>query len=135
MRVISKGKATGKEYGKIKSKQKLDRIQERKKQINRIENAKKNADRRKERDKKIIEKELIAKIEIVDFVKGNFIINKEGEEEKRVLKMPKNFDRENMSRLKDIIMIKVYGQEVTLREIKMSKDVFKKLIFHIEGLL
>jgi 5'-3' exonuclease len=135
MRVISKGKATGKEYGKIKSKEKLGRIQERKKKINRIENAKKNAERRKEKEENQIEKELISKVEVIDFVKNNFVIKKEEEIEKRVFKLPEGLNKENLHKMKDLIKLKVYGKEVSLREVKVSKDVLKKIAFHIEELI
>ena len=135
MRVISKGKATGKEYGRIKSKEKLGRIQERKKIVNRIENAKKNAERRKEKEQNQIEKELISNVEVIDFVKNNFVIKKEEEIEKRVFKLPEGLNKENLHKIKDLIKLKVYGKEVSLREVKISKDVLKKIAFHIEELI
>lgn len=135
MRVISKGKATGKEYGRIKSKEKLGRIQERKKIVNRIENAKKNAERRKEKEQNQIEKELISNVEVIDFVKNNFVIKKEEEIEKRVFKLPEGLNEENLHKMKDLIKIKVYGKEVSLREVKVSKDVLNKIAFHIEELI
>lgn len=135
MRVISKGKATGKEFGKVKSKQKLDRIKERKKQINRIENAKRNAERRRDKEKEREEKALISQIEVVDFVKNSYIIEKEGSTEKRVLKVPNELTKENLHKIKDLLTIKVYGKEVSLRQVKLKKGVLQKIVFFIEDSL
>ncbi len=135
MRVISKGKATGRAYGKIKSKQKLKRVQEREYEINRIENAKKNAERRRENERKKVEGELISQVEVIDFKKGNFIILKEDQEEKRVFKLPEGLKLEEKGKFKDLIKLKVYGKEVSLREVKVSKEVLKKIAFYIEGIL
>lgn len=135
MRVISKGKATGKEFGKIKSKEKLKKMKERKEQINRIENAKKNAERRKEKELAIQEKELIKKVEIIDFVKNNFIILKEGITEKRVFKMHPKLNSENFEKMQSLITITVYGKEVYLKDINIKQEALDKLIFHIQSLL
>lgn len=136
MRVISKGKATGKEFGKIKSKEKLKKIKERKERINRIENAKKNAERRKEKELETREKELIKKVEVIDFSKNNFIIVKEGIKEKRAFKMPSRLKKEeDLERVKELISIKIYGREVYLKDINMKKEALDNLIFHINTLL
>ncbi|MBN1468169.1 MAG: hypothetical protein JW924_05550 [Fusobacteriaceae bacterium] len=129
---ISKNRPKGTEYGRIKSEEKLKRKLEEKKRVNQIENAKKNAVRRKEQEEKRERKEMIKQVEIVDFIKNSFIIDKEGVEEKRVLKIPNNLKKSELDKYKDLITLTLYGEDVPLRNVKCSEEIFNKIKFYLE---
>jgi hypothetical protein len=132
---ISKNRPKGAEYGRIKSHEKLARKLEDKKRVGQIENAKKNAEKRRERVAKREFDDMIDEIKVIDFVKNNFIILKEGEEEKRVLKIPKELKKSNIDRAEDLITLTLYGEEIALSELEYNDDVIEKLYFYLEGKL
>lgn len=132
---ISKNRPKGTEYGRIKSHEKLKRKLEDKKRVGQIENAKKNAEKRRERESKREFDDMIDEIKVIDFVKNSFIILKEGEEEKRVLKIPKELKKSNIDRAEDLITLTLYGEEVSLSELDYNDDVIEKLYFYLEGKL
>ena len=78
---------------------------------------------------------MIDEIKVIDFVKNSFIILKEGEEEKRVLKIPKELKKSNIDRAEDLITLTLYGEEVSLSELDYNDDVIEKLYFYLEGKL
>lgn len=132
---ISKNRPKGTEYGRIKSHEKLARKLEDKKRVGQIENAKKNAEKRREREAKREFADLIDEIRVIDFVKNSFIILKEGEEEKRVLRIPKELNKNNIDRAEDLITLTLYGEEIALSELEYNDDVIEKLYFYLEGKL
>ena len=132
---ISKNRPKGAEYGRIKSHEKLARKLEDKKRVGQIENAKKNAVRRKEKEAKKEFYDMIDEIKVIDFVKNSFIILKEGEEEKRVIKIPKELKKANIDRAEDLITLTLYGEEIALSELEYNDDVIEKLKFYLEGKL
>ena len=132
---ISKNRAKGAEYGRIKSHEKLERKLEDKKRVGQIENAKKNAVRRKEKEAKKEFYDMIDEIKVIDFIKNSFIILKEGEEEKRVIKIPKELKKANIDRAEDLITLTLYGEEIALSELEYNDDVIEKLKFYLEGKL
>jgi tRNA 2-selenouridine synthase SelU len=129
---ISKNRAKGAEYGRIKSHEKLERKLEDKKRVNQIENAKKNAIRRKEKEEKRAFEDLVDEIKIIDFIKNSFIILKEGETEKRVLRIPKELTKKTLDRAEDLITLTLYGEEISLSELDCNDDVLDKLYFYLE---
>ncbi len=129
---ISKNRAKGAEYGRIKSHEKLERKLEDKKRVNQIENAKKNAKRRKEKEEKKAFEDLVDEIKIIDFIKNSFIILKEGETEKRVLRIPKELTKKTLDRAEDLITLTLYGEEISLSELDCNDDVLDKLYFYLE---
>ena len=132
---ISKNRPKGTEYGRIKSHEKLKRKLEDKKRVGQIENAKKNAEKRRERESKREFDDMIDEIKVIDFVKNSFIILKEGEEEKRVLRIPKELNKNNIDRAEDLITLTLYGEEIALSELEYNDDVIEKLYFYLEGKL
>lgn len=132
---ISKNRPKGAEYGRIKSHEKLARKLEDKKRVGQIENAKKNAVRRKEKEAKKEFYDTIDEIKVIDFIKNSFIILKEGEEEKRVIKIPKELKKANIDRAEDLITLTLYGEEIALSELEYNDDVIEKLKFYLEGKL
>ena len=132
---ISKNRPKGAEYGRIKSHEKLARKLEDKKRVGQIENAKKNAVRRKEKEAKKEFYDMIDEIKVIDFIKNSFIILKEGEEEKRVIKIPKELKKANIDRAEDLITLTLYGEEIALSELEYNDDVIEKLKFCLEGKL
>ena len=132
---ISKNRPKGAEYGRIKSHEKLARKLEDKKRVGQIENAKKNAVRRKEKEAKKEFYDMIDEIKVIDFIKNSFIILKEGEEEKRVIKIPKELKKANIDRAEDLITLTLYGEEIALSELEYNDDVIEKLKFYLEGKL
>ena len=132
---ISKNRPKGTEYGRIKSHEKLKRKLEDKKRVGQIENAKKNAEKRREREAKREFDDMIDEIKVIDFVKNSFIILKEGEEEKRVLRIPKELNKNNIDRAEDLITLTLYGEEIALSELEYNDDVIEKLYFYLEGKL
>ena len=132
---ISKNRPKGAEYGRIKSHEKLARKLEDKKRVGQIENAKKNAVRRKEKEAKKEFYDMIDEIKVIDFIKNSFIILKEGEEEKRVIKNPKELKKANIDRAEDLITLTLYGEEIALSELEYNDDVIEKLKFYLEGKL
>ena len=132
---ISKNRPKGAEYGRIKKKKKLARKLEDKKRVGQIENAKKNAVRRKEKEAKKEFYDMIDEIKVIDFIKNSFIILKEGEEEKRVIKIPKELKKANIDRAEDLITLTLYGEEIALSELEYNDDVIEKLKFYLEGKL
>ena len=132
---ISKNRAKGAEYGRIKSHEKLERKLEEKKRINQIENAKKNAKRRKEKEEKRAFEDLVDDIKVIDFIKNSFIILKEGDTEKRVLKIPKELTKKTIDRAEDLITLTLYGEEISLSELNCNDDVIDKLYFYLEDKL
>lgn len=132
---ISKNRPKGAEYGRIKSHEKLARKLEDKKRVGQIENAKKNAVRRKEKEAKKEFYDMIDEIKVIDFIKNSFIILKEGEEEKRVIKIPKELKKSNIDRAEDLITLTLYGEEIALSELEYNDDVIEKLKFYLEGKL
>lgn len=132
---ISKNRPKGAEYGRIKSHEKLARKLEDKKRVGQIENAKKNAVRRKEKEAKKEFYDMIDEIKVIDFIKNSFIILKEGEEEKRVIKIPKELKKANIDRAEDLITLTLYGEEIALSELEYNDDVIEKLRFYLEGKL
>ena len=132
---ISKNRPKGEEYGRIKSHEKLARKLEDKKRVGQIENAKKNAVRRKEKEAKKEFYDMIDEIKVIDFIKNSFIILKEGEEEKRVIKIPKELKKANIDRAEDLITLTLYGEEIALSELEYNDDVIEKLKFYLEGKL
>ena len=132
---ISKNRPKGAEYGRIKSHEKLARKLEDKKRDGQIENAKKNAVRRKEKEAKKEFYDMIDEIKVIDFIKNSFIILKEGEEEKRVIKIPKELKKANIDRAEDLITLTLYGEEIALSELEYNDDVIEKLKFYLEGKL
>lgn len=132
---ISKNRPKGAEYGRIKSHEKLARKLEDKKRVGQIENAKKNAVRRKEKEAKKEFYDMIDEIKVIDFIKNSFIILKEGEEEKRVIKVPKELKKANIDRAEDLITLTLYGEEIALSELEYNDDVIEKLKFYLEGKL
>ena len=132
---ISKNRPKGAEYGRIKSHEKLARKLEDKKRVGQIENAKKNAVRRKEKEAKKEFYDMIDEIKVIDFIKNSFIILKEGEEEKRVIKIPKELKKANIDRDEDLITLTLYGEEIALSELEYNDDVIEKLKFYLEGKL
>ena len=129
---ISKNRPKGAEYGRIKSHEKLARKLEDKKRVGQIENAKKNAVRRKEKEAKKEFYDMIDEIKVIDFIKNSFIILKEGEEEKRVIKIPKELKKANIDRAEDLITLTLYGEEIALSELEYNDDVIEKLKFSLE---
>lgn len=129
---ISKNRAKGAEYGRVKSHEKLKRKLEDKKRVNQIENAKKNAKRRKEKEEKRAFEDLVDEIKIIDFIKNSFIILKEGETEKRVLRIPKELTKKTLDRAEDLITLTLYGEEISLSELDCNDDVLDKLYFYLE---
>ena len=127
---ISKNRPKGAEYGRIKSHEKLARKLEDKKRVGQIENAKKNAVRRKEKEAKKEIYDMIDEIKVIDFIKNSFIILKEGEEEKRVIKIPKELKKANIDRAEDLITLTLYGEEIALSELEYNDDVIEKLKFY-----
>lgn len=132
---ISKNRPKGAEYGRIKSHEKLARKLEDKKRVGQIENAKKNAVRRKEKEAKKEFYDMIDEIKVIDFIKNSFIILKEGEEEKRVIKIPRELKKANIARAEDLITLTLYGEEIALSELEYNDDVSEKLRFYLEGKL
>ena len=132
---ISKNRPKGAEYGRIKSHEKLARKLEDKKRVGQIENAKKNAVRRKEKEAKKEFYDMIDEIKVIDFIKNSFIILKEGEEEKRVIKIPKELKKANIDRAEDLITLTLYGEEIALSELEYNDDVIEKLKFYLEDKL
>ena len=132
---ISKNRPKGAEYGRIKSHEKLARKLEDKKRVGQIENAKKNAVRRKEKEAKKEFYDMIDEIKVIDFIKNSFIILKEGAEEKRVIKIPKELKKANIDRAEDLITLTLYGEEIALSELEYNDDVIEKLKFYLEGKL
>ena len=132
---ISKNRPKGAEYGRIKSHEKLARKLEDKKRVGQIENAKKNAVRRKEKEAKKEFYDMIDEIKVIDFIKNSFIILKEGEEEKRVIKVPKELKKANIDRAEDLITLTLYGEEIALSELEYNDDVIEKLKFYLEDKL
>lgn len=132
---ISKNRPKGTEYGRIKSHEKLKRKLEDKKRVNQIENAKKNAARRREKEAKREFEDLIDEIQVIDFVKNSFIIMKEGETEKRVLKLPKELSLKNLEEATELITLTLYGEEIPLCELQYNDDVIDKLYFYLEDKL
>ena len=132
---ISKNRPKGAEYGRIKSHEKLARKLEDKKRVGQIENAKKNAVRRKEKEAKKEFYDMIDEIKVIDFIKNSFIILKEGEEEKRVIKIPKELKKANIDRAEDLITLTLYGEEIALSELEYNDDVIEKLKFYLGGKL
>ncbi len=132
---ISKNRAKGAEYGRIKSHEKLERKLEEKKRIKKIENAKKNAKRRKEKEEKRAFEDLVDDIKVIDFIKNSFIILKEGDTEKRVLKIPKELTKKTIDRAEDLITLTLYGEEISLSELDCNDDVIDKLYFYLEDKL
>ena len=132
---ISKNRPKGAEYGRIKSHEKLARKLEDKKRVGQIENEKKNAVRRKEKEAKKEFYDMIDEIKVIDFIKNSFIILKEGEEEKRVIKIPKELKKANIDRAEDLITLTLYGEEIALSELEYNDDVIEKLKFYLEGKL
>ena len=132
---ISKNRPKGAEYGRIKSHEKLARKLEDKKRVGQIENAKKNAVRRKEKEAKKEFYDMIDEIKVIDFIKNSFIILKEGEEEKRDIKITKEIKKANIYRAEDLITLTLYGEEIALSELEYNDDVIEKLKFYLEGKL
>ncbi len=132
---ISKNRPKGAEYGRIKSHEKLARKLEDKKRVGQIENAKKNAVRRKEKEAKKEFYDMIDEIKVIDFIKNSFNILKEGAEEKRVIKIPKELKKANIDRAEDLITLTLYGEEIALSELEYNDDVIEKLKFYLEGKL
>ena len=69
------------------------------------------------------------------FIKNSFIILKEGEEEKRVIKIPKELKKANIDRAEDLITLTLYGEEIALSELEYNDDVIEKLKFYLEDKL
>ena len=132
---ISKNRAKGAEFGRIKSHEKLKRKLDDKKRVNQIENAKKNAQRRKEKEEKRAFEDLVDEVKIIDFIKNSFIILKEGETEKRVLKIPKELTKKNIDRAEELITLTLYGEEISLCDLDYNDDVIEKLYFYLEDKL
>lgn len=132
---ISKNRPKGTEFGRVKSHEKLKRKLEDKKRVGQIENAKKNAQRRKDKEAKREFYDLIDEVKIIDFVKNSFIILKEGEQEKRVLKLPKELTKKNIDKAEELITLTLYGEEIALCDLEYNDDVTEKLHFYLEGIL
>ena len=132
---ISKNRVKGAEYGRVKSHEKLKRKLEDKKRVGQIENAKKNAARRKEKDEKTEFYELLEDVKIIDFVKNSFIILKEGDTEKRVIKIPKELTKKTIDKAEDLITLTLYGEEIPLSQLDYNDDVIEKMYFYLEDKL
>lgn len=129
MEIISKDKPKGKAYSKNKKMKKAKRLQEEKKFRRLTENKRKNAESRKER---AIEKENINRIKevvLVDFIKGMFIVNVEGKDEKRA----PVFDKTKIT-IKNIedqfknIQVKLYGSYYNISLLSNYENVKEELI-------
>ena len=132
---ISKNRPKGTEFGRIKSHEKLKKKLEEKKRVGQIENAKKNAMRRREKVAKKEFDDMVDEVRIIDFVKNSFIIFKEGEQEKRVLRIPKELTKKNIEKAEDLITLTLYGEEIPLCELDYNDDVIEKLFFYLEDKL
>lgn len=133
MKVISKTKEKGKEFGTKKKMKKKKRLMEEKTLRDRTENKRINAENRKARALREEELEKINAVKIVDFVKGMLIINLEDQIEKRAL----IFDKEdvNLKNYKDKIHnfeVKIYGELIKISKLKNFKEVEEELIWKIE---
>lgn len=131
-RGISQNRAKGAEFGRIKSHEKLKRKLEDRKKVGQIENAKKNAQKRRERVAKKELNDMIDEVKVIDFVKNSFIILKEGETEKRVIKIPRELTKKTIDRAEELITLTLYGEEISLCDLDYNDDVLDKLFFYLE---
>ena len=78
---------------------------------------------------------MVDDIKVIDFIKNSFIILKEGDTEKRVLKIPKELTKKTIDRAEDLITLTLYGEEISLSELDCNDDVIDKLYFYLEDKL
>lgn len=133
MEVISKNKAKGKAYSKIKAKRKQTRILQEKAIKQRTENKRINAENRKANLEYREFMDRVAEVQIVEFKKNMLIIDIDGEIEKRALLFDKR--KVNKKNIKDEILdfkVKLFGEEVYLRKLGNFAEKKDELIFSLE---
>ncbi len=135
MEVISKDKPKGKEYSLIKAKRKQKRILEEKAIKQRTENRRQNAEKRKAQNLENAYQDKCREVEIVGFKKNMFLLNIEGEVEKRApLYDKRKVNRGNLDKEILNIFVKLYGSDFPIRKLKNFKEKREELVFSLEEL-